>query len=146
MTDSESNFDIVPINKTCSSNINTTVVKPSLGSSGDNLDSNLNNLDAQNKVNAQYDNVDNIEVKSLTGGFLKNYIINFRNKQYNINSDNEINAIKLILNNKIYKKDYLLYINEKNNNKPSRYIIIRKQKNKTSHNTYFHLKIIIDEV
>jgi len=130
MTDSESNFDIVPINKTCSSNINSTVIKPSPGSSGDNLDSNLNTLDAQNKVDAQYDSVDNIEVKSLTGGSLKNYIIKFRTKQYNINSNDEINAIKIVLNNKIYKKDYLLYINEKNSNKTSTYIIIRKQKNK----------------
>lgn len=130
MTDSESNFDIVPINKTCSSNINATVIKPSPGSSGDNLDSNLNTLDAQNKVNAQYDSVDNIEVKSLTGGSLKHYIINFRNKQYNINSNDEINAIKIVLNNKIYKKDYLLYINEKNSNKKVTYIILRKQKNK----------------
>ena len=130
MTDSENNFDIVPINKTCSSNINTTVIKPSPGSSGSLQDNNLNSLDAQNKVNAQYDNVDSIEVKSLTGGFLKNYIINFRTKQYNINSNDEINAIKIILNNKIYKKDYLLYINEKNTNKIEKYVIIRKQKNK----------------
>ena len=130
MTESESNFDVVPINKTCSSTINTTVIKPSLGSTGNNLESNLNNIDTQNQVNGQYDNVDNIEVKSLTGGSLKNYIINFRNKQYNINSDNEINAIKIVLNNKIYKKDYLLYINEKNSNKKSTYVIVRKQKNK----------------
>lgn len=130
MTESENNFDVVPINKTCSSIINTTVIKPSLGSTGDNLDTNLNNIDTQNEVNAQYDNVDNIEVKSLVGGSLKNYIINFRNKQYNINSDNETNAIKIVLNNKIYKKDYLLYINEKNNNKKSTYVIVRKQKNK----------------
>lgn len=130
MTDSENNFDIVPINNTCSSNINTTVIKPSPGSSGSIQDNNLNNIDAQNKANSQYDNVDNIEVKSLTGGSLKNYIINFRTKQYNINSNNEINAIKIILNNRIYKKDYLLYINEKNTNKIEKYVIIRKQKNK----------------
>jgi hypothetical protein len=130
MIESENSFEIVPINKTCSSNINTTVIKASPGSSGDALDSGLNNIDAQNKVNAQYDSVDNIEVKSLTGGSLKNYIINFRTKKYNINSDNEINAIKTILNNKIYKKDYLLYINEKNNNKIVKYVIIRNKKNK----------------
>jgi len=130
MTDSKNNFDIVPANKTCSSNINTVVVKPSPSSSEASLDNNINNLNAQSKVNAQYDSVDNIEVKPLTGGGFKKYNIDFRNKKYNINSDNEVNAIKMVLNNKIYKKDYLLYINEKNSNKMVTYIIIRNKKNK----------------
>ena len=127
----EPSFEIKPINSSCSNIENKDMLKPAYGSTSDNMNKDISNLDNQANANAQYDNVDSMEVKPLYGGYyLINYSILFRKNIYKINSDSEINAIKLLLNNKIYKRDYFLEISNKN--KKSVYIIRGNYKNKFS--------------
>ena len=131
--ESEDSSNVVPINQTCSKVINTEVIVPSPGSVTATTTQNADNISNQQKANAQFDNVDDLVVKPMYGGIQKKFIINFRNKIMAINTDNEINAIKKILNNKIYKKDYLLEISEeisKNKKNKSMYIIRGRYKNK----------------
>jgi hypothetical protein len=128
--DSENNYDIEPVNSSCNNIINDTVIINSPGSTLNNSDKDIISGTNQHDADAQYDNVDNISVKPLYGGIKTNilFTIKFRNKIININSDSEYNAIKLFLNNKIYKKDNLLEISYKN--KFSLYIIKNSYKNK----------------
>ena len=77
--------------------------------------------------------VDNVQtystiLRSLNGGANTIYKIIFRNKTFSSNGKSELDAIKKILNNKIYKKDYLIEIS--NNNKKSIYIVRANYKNK----------------
>jgi len=131
--DSENNYDIVPVNNSCNNVIHTDVTISSPGSDTGNSNQNITSTSNQTEANAQFDNVDNITVKPLYGGILKNvknilFTIKFRNKIVNIDSLNEESAIKKFLDNKIYKKDHLLEIIYKN--KSSLYIIKNNYKNK----------------
>ena len=128
--DSDTNFEVAPINDSCKSTINTNVIKSNpntnISNNNDDINSGLN----QYKLDTQYDNVDNMTIKPMYGGY-KKFKINFRKKDYFLESNNEINAIKHVLNNKIYNKDHLLEIfqNDKNNIS-SMYIIKANYKNK----------------
>jgi hypothetical protein len=133
--DSENNYDVVPINNSCNDVINKDVTISSPGSKTAHSDQNITNINNQYDTNSQYDSIDN--VKPLYGGILKNnmntlFTIKFRNKVVNIESLNEKKAIKIFLNNKIYKKDHLLEIIHKNKNThiSSFYIIKNGYKNK----------------
>lgn len=131
--DSENNYDIVPVNNSCNNVINNNVIVPSPGSDNAKSNQQIESVNNQTDANAQFDNVDNITVKPLYGGFLKNiknilFTIKFRNKIVNIESVNEESAVKKFLDNKIFKKDHLLEIIYKNKN--SLYVIKNSYKNK----------------
>jgi hypothetical protein len=132
--DSENNYDIVPVNNLCDNVIHHNVTVSSPGSDTSYSNQNVTNVSNQYDANGQYDNVDDITVKPLYGGILKNvkanilFTIKFRNKIVNIESLNEESAIKKFLDNKIYKKDHLLEIIYKN--KSSLYIVKNSYKNK----------------
>jgi hypothetical protein len=80
----------------------------------------------QTTASAQYDS-DIASPESMYGGN-SSYKIIFRKKSTFIPSSSEKDAIKIFLNNKIYKRDYLLEIIQ--NNKKSIYIIRANYKNK----------------
>ena len=128
MSDSE-DYDVRPANHACASVINSSVIKPVPNSSTGNATNNIDASAQQHAADSQYDNTDNIEVKPLYGGgdTIKFKII-FKNKINYIYSNNEISAIKDLLNNKIFKVDNLLEIFH--NNKKSMYIIQKNYKNK----------------
>jgi len=129
--DSENDYDIIPVNNSCSTIINNTVTISSPGTSTSYTNTDITNVNNQHILSGQYDNVDNMTVKPLYGGILnKNtlFSIKFRNKITNIEALNEKSAIKLFLKNKIYKKDHLLEIYNKN--KCSLYIVKHGYKNK----------------
>jgi len=116
--DSENNdYDVVPVNNSCSTTINSNVTVSSPGSSTSYSSKDITTINNQHALSGQYDNVDNMTVKPLYGGILNKNIlftIKFRNKETNIEALDEKCAIKIFLNNKIYKKDYLLEIYHKN--------------------------------
>ena len=138
--DSENNYDVVAVNSSCSDVVNPDVITSSPGSPTAYSNQNITGVSNQHDASGQYDNVDNIVVKPLYGGILnknnnkknlKNNIlftIKFRNKSINIESIDEEGAIKIFLDNKIYKKDHLLEIYH--NNKCSIYIVKNSYKNK----------------
>lgn len=126
--DSETNFEIAPANQGCKNTMNTEVVQSAPNSTNSNASDNINTTLDQHTLDSQYDNTDAIVVKPMYGGNKKFKII-LRKKEYLIQSNNEVNAIKNVLNNKIYKTDNLLEIFD-NNNKHSMYIIKANYKNK----------------
>lgn len=128
MPDSE-DYDIKPVNHACASSTSDHVIKPTPNSSTGNATSDIDASSQQHDSDAQYDNTDSIEVKPLYGGGdLTKFKIIFKNKINYIYSNNEIGAIKNVLNNKIFKVDHLLEIFH--NNKKSMYIIQKNYKNK----------------
>lgn len=129
--DSENNYDITPANNSCSQTINKTNVTPTPGTTVGNSTQNVNDFHNQHQASAQYDSSD-IEVKPMYGGNLKNFSIKFLNKLYLVNSNNEINAIKEITNNKIFKKDNLLEIKNESMNNYKLYIVRKKDKKNVS--------------
>lgn len=126
--ESETNdYDVKPINHKCSLSMNSYLTKPNPNSTNYNVSTNLNSVSNQHKLDSQYDNVDSLNVKPMYGG--KNiFKIKFRNKYYNISGINDLDAIKIFLNGRIFKKDHLIEISY--NNIDSLYIIRRKYKNK----------------
>ena len=127
--DSENEYhDFVPSNSHCSNIKNETLIIPQPGTATtDNLN-NIDKLHNQMVANSVHDNVDAITVKPLYGGSKNvDFNINFRNKNYKVNDNNEVNAIKKILNNKVYKRDHLLEISYKN--KSSIYVVRGFKKN-----------------
>lgn len=115
--DSESNYDVKPINHHCSTNKNITQASPNGSTAA--TSNNIQHVSNQHKVDSQYDNVNDMDVKPMYGGNIV-FEINFKNKIYHIKDNNEINAIKKIIKNKNFKKDCLLEIFH---NKKSMYII-----------------------
>jgi hypothetical protein len=133
MDSENSDYDIVPINNSCTNTINSSVIVSSPGSQTSNTNQNISNINTQHEVNSQYDNVDNINVQHLYSGGkkLKNSLvfnIKFRNKIINIESSSEKKAIRIFLKNKNYKKDHILEIIYKNKN--SIYLIKGNNNNK----------------
>jgi proline racemase len=124
MTNSEISHDVVPVNSHCSATPNKTVIAATSGTTASNNINNVSQTNDQLAASAQYDNVGNISVKPMYGGNNNKYKIKYRNKEYNIISDSEVEAIKSILKNKVYKTDSLLEINN------SLYVIRANYKNK----------------
>ena len=123
-------YDITPVNHGCSNVVNSNVIVSSPGSQTAQANQGISDVNNQHIADAQYDS-DIGNVKPLYGGILKKdilFTIKFRNKIVNINAKDENSAIKLFLNNKIYKKDNLLEIIHKN--KSSLYIVKNGYKNK----------------
>ena len=119
-------YDIKPVNNQCSTYIKTNIV-PSHSGTTTIANKNINTIQNQTTASAQYDS-DNISSPAPMYGGNNSYKIIFRKKNTFINSSSEQDAIKIFLNNKIYKKDYLLEISK--NNKKSIYIIRANYKNK----------------
>ena len=124
-TDSES-FDITPVNTQCSTYVKTEIVNSHSGTTT-NTNKNIDSVQNQTTASARYDS-DNIDSPKPMYGGNNNYKIIFRKKSYFIQCSSEKDAIKSFLNNKIYKKDYLLEISQYN--KKSIYIIRANYKNK----------------
>lgn len=122
-------YDIIPINSKCINNANNLLITNKPGSNISDSTNNIDSVNYQQKVYAQYDNTEEIDVKPMFGGKdrekLNNYKIKFLKKYYNIFAKNEIDAIKKVLKDKIYKIDHLLTINDK-----QIYIIRGRYKNK----------------
>lgn len=128
MSESE-DYDIIPANNGCSTSTNSLLIKPTPNSSTGNATTNIDATSNQHDSDSQYDNTDSIVVKPLYGGGdLTKFKIIFKNKINYIYSNNEIGAIKDVLNNKIFKVDHLLEIFH--NNKKSMYVIQKNYKNK----------------
>jgi len=125
-TDSESvDYDITPINSQCSTYVKTEVVNSHSGITT-NTNKSIDSLQNQITTDAQYD-ADITRPSAMYGGN-NNYKIIFRKKSYFISGSSEQDTIKIFLNNKIYKRDYLLEISQYN--KKSIYIIRANYKNK----------------
>jgi hypothetical protein len=133
--DSENDYEIVPANNTCSSNINKQLVIPTPGTTTSQNLNNVNAIGNQHIEDSKYDDTDAIQVKPMYGGNVKNlktFKIIFRKKKYLVNSNNELNAINnlLSLKNSNYKKDYLIHIEELNKiNKNNFYVLESNNKN-----------------
>jgi len=131
-------YTVTPINQQCQNSTNIKVVS-NLGTSTNGTNNELDTVLQQAKLDAQYDSTSST-VKKLYGGndtinkkknknktkliIYNNFKIKFKKKVYNIQSNNEINAMKLFLNGRIYKGDNIITVNE------SVYILRANYKNK----------------
>jgi len=122
---SSEDYEVVPINNKCTTQVNSLVITTKPGSSVSTVSNNVNSINYQQQVYSQYDNTEEIYVKPMFGGAEHQFNIKFINKYYKIQSDNEINAIKKVLNNRIFKLDHLVIVNDTNI-----YIIRGRYKNK----------------
>lgn len=126
-TDSESvDYSVTPVNNQCSTYVKTNIV-PIHNSTSSITNKNIDSMQNQATASAQYDNPNIASPKPMYGGN-NSYKIIFRKKNSFIKSTSEKDAIKIFLNNKIYKRDYLLEISQYN--KKSIYIIRANYKNK----------------
>lgn len=123
MVETETSQEVIPVNSHCSAIPNKTVINPPTGTTSANNIALADSTSTQLNASAQYDNVDSITVKPMYGGN-ENYKIKYRKKDYTILANSEENAIKIILNGRVYKKDSLLEINN------SLYVIRANYKNK----------------
>ncbi len=143
MLSEEHSHDVVPANSMCANVKHDTLTISQPGTKTTDTLTNIDKIQNQMEASAVHDNVDAITVKPLYGGKNKknnnngndnnklNFNINFRNKDYVIKNNNEIDAINEFLNvnlkNKIYKKDNLLEITHKN--RSSLYVVRGHKKN-----------------
>lgn len=121
--------EVVPINNKCQGHVETKIIS-NPGTDTSQAAKGIQSGNNQQSFDAQYDAVDNMKVKPLYGGKNNNILfkIYFMNKKWDVYDINEKNAIKQILNNKIYKKDYLIEISYQSIK--SVYIIKANYKNK----------------
>jgi hypothetical protein len=132
MSPPTSEYDVLPVNNKCSSVINHTAVVAPPNATSAKTSGSIDTLDNQNKESGRFDNVNDVKVTPLSGGNnkkFKKYLIVFSGKKYDINALNEIESIKLFLNNRIFKKDYLIEVFD-NMKKKSVYIVRGFYKNK----------------
>lgn len=128
MISEESDFNIIPANSQCINSSKTTIVSSSTSPEG-KASQNITDINNQNTIDSSGDTINTYsDISAIYGGGNTSYKIIFRNKTFSSNGKNELDAIKKILNNKIYKKDYLIEIF--NNNKKSIYIVRANYKNK----------------
>jgi hypothetical protein len=110
--DSESNYDVEPVNNICNNITNKNIIVTTPGTSTNDASQNINTFNQQNIENTQYDTIEN--VNPLYGGNM--FTLIFRNKKIFINGKNERKVIELFLKNKKeYKKDHIIQIINKNN-------------------------------
>jgi len=126
----DSDYDIVPANQECVNIDNKENIQLTPGSSTAHASNNIDSFNQQHEANAQYDNVDDMKVNTLTGGTKHNYILNFKKNKITMYAKNEIEALKIFLKNRIFKKDNLIEIKLINSNIPSLYVIRGNIKNK----------------
>jgi hypothetical protein len=101
------NYNVKPITSNCPPTSNV-VIKPIEGSPTGNTLGNVSQQNAQLNENSRYDTIN-----TQSGGKKnKKYNISFINKNYIIYEEDELKAIKNIINNKKYKKEHILSINK----------------------------------
>ena len=125
------NFDVVPANNSCLAPQNKPVIVPA-ASSGNNAASNMlaqQAADSKGDANLTVNPIPNTQ----KGGNLKKYIISFMGKEYTLSGKNEIDSMKNVINERIFKGDRIIevYENGKNNKKMnnSSYILRGNKKN-----------------
>ena len=124
MSGVDAEYDVTPVNKSCSNIQNTPVIIPTAGTPTAQTSANINNIQQQHVENTQYDTIDSYNVKPLHGGYnskkSKNskvvHEIRFLNKEYVTTCNKSVKSetvLKEFLkqNNKIYKKNHYIEIN-----------------------------------
>ena len=107
------NFDVTPVTSNCSNTPSNVVIKPVEGSATSDTLGSVDHQNSQLTANSQYDTINEETVTAQTGGKKnKKYNISFINKNYVVYEKDELNAIKNIINKKIYKKEHVLSINK----------------------------------
>jgi hypothetical protein len=76
--DSEDNYSITPINKSCSNVINKPIIQPQEGSTNAQTNQNLDDFHTQHQANTQYDNIGDVDIKPLYGGNKYEYTRHFK--------------------------------------------------------------------
>jgi len=128
MDSEENNFKVTPGNSHCVNSQQVTTLSSSTSSIGKASQGITTMSNQSDSYSINDTTATNSTISSLAGGGNTIYKIIFRNKTFSSNGKNELDSIKKILNNKIYKKDYLIEIF--NNNKKSIYILRANYKNK----------------
>ena len=107
------NYDVTPVTSNCSNTPSNVVIKPVEGSATSDTLGSVAHQNSQLTANTQYDTINEETVTTQTGGKKnKKYNINFINKNYVVYEKDELNAIKNIINKKVYKKEHILSINK----------------------------------
>ena len=108
------NYSVTPVTSNCSNTPSNVVIKPVEGSATSDTLGSVAHQNSQLTANSQYDTINEESVTTQTGGSKKNkkYNISFINKNYVVYEKDELNAIKNIINKKIYKKEHVLSINK----------------------------------
>jgi len=107
------NYSVTPVTSNCSNTPSNVVIKPVEGSATSDTLGSVAHQNSQLTANSQYDTINEETVTTQTGGKKnKKYNINFINKNYIVYEKDELNAIKNIINKKIYKKEHVLSINK----------------------------------
>jgi hypothetical protein len=107
------NYSVTPVTSNCSNTPSNVVIKPVEGSATSDTLGSVAHQNSQLTANSQYDTINEESVTTQTGGKNnKKYNINFINKNYVVYEKDELNAIKNIINKKIYKKEHILSINK----------------------------------
>jgi hypothetical protein len=127
---SDPDYDIVPANQACSNIDNKEHIQLTPGTSTTHASNKIDSFHDQQEASAQYDNVDDMQVNTLTGGTKHNYIINFKKNIITMYAKNEIEALKIFFKGRVFKKDNLIEIKLINSNTPSLYVIRGNVKNK----------------
>jgi hypothetical protein len=121
--------EVIPINNKCIKITNNLLITNKPGSNVSIADNSVDSVNYQQKVYSQYDNTEEIDVKPMFGGERTyDYTVKFMNKYYDFESNGMLNhndLIKKVLNNRIFKVDHLLIINDRHI-----YIIRGNYKNK----------------
>ena len=107
------NYDVTPVTSNCSNTPSNVVIKPVEGSSTSDTLGSVAHQNSQLTANSQYDTINEESVTTQTGGKKnKKYNFSFINKNYVVYEKDELNAIKNIINKKVYKKEHVLSINK----------------------------------
>ena len=119
MIQEEASFEITPVNHKCSTIINKDYVQPDPSSKNAVLANSLTSNDNQASADAQYDNVNNMNVKPLYGGYnkqklskrhfklvsLNGHIVNFDASSYISIGKSPSNAARKILTSIAHHKN-----------------------------------------
>ncbi len=119
-------YDFIPLPLQNTSNNNKIIVQVDPNSQGGKNMSNIQNNIAQNNANTQYDTINSKDIKPLAGGKKEKenkikYIIEFRNKKYMIEQNENIKEEKIIkefIKKQSFKNDqFISCLNKSNKNK-----------------------------
>jgi hypothetical protein len=119
MIQEEVSFEIKPVNYKCSNIINKDYVQPNPNSSNAIVENTLTTNNNQASANAQYDNVSNMDIKPLYGGYnkqklpkrhfklvsLNGHIVNFDANSYISNGKSPSSAAQKILTSIAHHKN-----------------------------------------
>lgn len=106
------NFDVIPANNSCSNVVNKPVIIAS-SSSGNQAASDLlaqQAADTKGDADLTVHPIPNIQTGS--GRNNKKYIVYFMEGKYNLSGIDDIECLKKVVNNRIFKRDRLIEIHE----------------------------------